>query len=244
MNDQTPHTRWVKSSHWIVTLSFLALTVSGVAMVMTHPRFYWGDTGNDLTPALFELPVSRNYKHNGWEKPAPFFDDRPEISANRTYDIFNENGWGRSLHFLSAWFMVFTGLVYFLAGIFTGHFRKHLVPKRSELKPSLIREDLVNHLRLTVPPPTGGPHYGTLQKCTYASIIFIVFPVAILTGLAMSPAVNAAYPFISEMFGGSQSARTIHFFVSVILVLFLCMHLLMLIRSGFKKHFRDMTIGN
>src|ERR1700758_1428098 len=102
--ESTRHRRWVKSTHFIITLSFLALTVSGFVILMAHPRLYWGVAGNDLTPALFELPISRNYRHGGWEGSIAFFpQSNPPMSESRTYDIFNKNGWGRSLHFLAGW---------------------------------------------------------------------------------------------------------------------------------------------
>ena len=146
-----PHTRLVRSTHWIGTLSFLTLLVSGFVILMAHPRLYWGDAGNDLTPALIELPISRNYQHGGWEKSVPFFSEaKSPVSASRTYDIFNQNGWGRSLHFLSAWGLVVTGLIYLLGGIISGHFRRHLLPRLRELSPPLIWTDIRNHLRLQI----------------------------------------------------------------------------------------------
>ena len=97
-----PHTRWVRISHGIMTVSVLTLAFSGFEILMVHPRLYWGDAGNDLTPALLELPISRNYKHGGYDTPTPFFETAGgPVSASRTYDIFNRNGWGRSLHFLA-----------------------------------------------------------------------------------------------------------------------------------------------
>lgn len=238
------HKRWVKSAHWIITLSFMALSFTGYVILMSHPRLYWGQVGNDLTPVLFELPISRNYQHGGWEKSTSFFDaaDSP-VTANRTYDIFNQNGWGRSLHFLSAWLLVLTGVVYLLAGIFTGHFRNNLWPRARELTRREFWRDLINHLRMQIPSATGGPQYGLLQKCTYLAVIFVLLPLIILTGLTMSPAITATYPFLLKMFAGAQSARTIHFFASVALVLFLLVHVVMVIRSGFKKQITDMTFG-
>ena len=238
------HKRWVKSTHWIITLSFLALTISGFVILMAHPRLYWGNAGNDLTPALFELPISRNYQHGGWENQQPFFKNQGSpVSASRTYDIFNQNGWGRSLHFLAAWFLVLTGLIYLLSGFLTGYFRKHLWPGSGEFTLKTIRLDLFNHLRLRIPPATNGPHYGLLQKCTYLAVIFILLPMVVLTGLTMSPAISAAYPFLLKMFFGAQSARTIHFFASVVLILFLIVHIIMVIMSGFKQQIRSMTWG-
>ena len=237
------HKGWVKVSHWIITVSFLTLAFTGFEILMVHPRLYWGEVGNDLTPALFELPVSRNYQHGGWEKSVPFFVAAGSpVSASRTYDIFNQNGWGRSLHFLSAWFMVVTGVVYLLAGAFTGHFRSRLWPQRGEFSLRLFWGDLMNHLRMQIPFATAGK-YNLLQKCSYLIVIFLLLPLIILTGLTMSPAIAAAYPFLLKMFGGSQSARTIHFFASVTVELFLVVHVVMVIKSGFKQQIRAMTIG-
>jgi len=238
------HKRWVRASHGIITLSFFALVFTGVEMIMVHPRFYWGEVGNDLTPVLFELPVSRNYQHGGWEKSIPFSEatDGP-VSAARTYDIFNQNGWGRSLHFLAGWFLLVPGLIYFITGIFTGHFRKHLWPQAKEFSFRLFWNDIINHLRLQIPPATNGPQYGLLQKCSYVMVIFFLMPVIVMTGMTMSPAITAAHPFLLKLFFGAQSARTIHLFTSIVLALFLIVHVIMVIKSGFKKQIRAMTIG-
>lgn len=241
---RTGHTRWVRLSHWIVTVSFLTLAFTGVVILMAHPRLYWGEVGNDLTPALIELPISRNHRHGGWENTTPFFQDPSSpVSASRTFNIFNMNGWGRSLHFLAAWFLVLTGAGYLLAGVFTGHFRRHIVPRARELGPPLWR-DVLDHFRLRIRAATGGPHYGLLQKCTYFLVVFLALPMIVLTGLAMSPAVTAAYPFLSRMFGGFQSARTIHFFSFIVLMLFLLVHVLMIVKSGFVRQMRAMTVGD
>jgi thiosulfate reductase cytochrome b subunit len=165
------------------------------------------------------------------------------LRASRTYDIFNQNSWGRSLHFLAAWFLVVTGLVYLLAGFFTGHFRRNLWPRANEFKLRLFWRDLVSHLRMQIPSAANGPQYGLLQKCTYMAVIFFLLPLIVLTGLTMSPAITAAYPILLKMFFGAQSARTIHFFASSALVLFLIVHVAMVIRSGFKLQIRAMTLG-
>lgn len=241
---KTGHRRWVRISHWIVTASFITLAFTGVMILMVHPRLYWGEVGNDLTPALIELPISRNYKHGGWENSAAFFaGQNSPVSANRTYDIFNQNGWGRSLHFLAGWFLVLTGVAYFLAGVFTGHFRRHLVPRLGELTPTQFWRDVKEHTRLRIRAATGGPQYGLLQKLTYFAVVFLALPLVVLTGLSMSPAITAAYPFLLGLFGGYQSARTIHFFAFVALLLFLLIHVVMVIASGFRRQMRAMTLG-
>ena len=238
------HALWVRITHWVITASFLTLAFTGYVILMSHPRLYWGETGNDLTPALIELPISKNYKHGGWENREAFFAEAGSpVSASRTFDIFNQNGWGRSLHFLAAWFLVLPGAAYLLAGIFTGHFRKHVFPRAADLLPRRLWREILDHFRLQIRAATGGPQYGLLQKSAYAAVIFLALPLAVITGLAMSPTVTAAYPFLSGIFGGSQSARTIHFFLAVALVLFLMGHILMVIKSGFKRQLRAMTIG-
>lgn len=220
----------------------LVLAVSGYLILMVHPRLYWGEVGNDLTPALVELPISRNHQHGGWTKPAPFFAGaRGPVSAGRTFDIFNQNGWGRSLHFLAAWFLALTGLVYVVAGLFAGHFRSHFWPRARELR-GLGRE-LRDHLRLRIPAATGGPRYGLLQKLSYAIVVFVAAPLIVLTGLTMAPAVTAGLPFLLTIFGGYQSARTLHFLAFVALVLFAVVHVLMVILSGFKRQIRGITLG-
>lgn len=242
---RTGHTRWIRMCHWIMALSVLTLAFSGFFILMAHPRLYWGAVGNDLTPALLELPISRNYRHSGWEPSTPFYADAGSpVSAVRTYDILNENSWGRSLHFLAAWFLVMTAAVYILSGVFTGHARRHLVPRVGELTPRLLWQDLIGHLRLNIQPTTGGPPYGLLQKCAYFAVVFVALPLMIFTGLAMSPTIAAAYPILRDVFGETQSLRTIHFFVFVVLILFLIVHVLMVIMSGFTRQLRAMTIGN
>lgn len=238
------HKPWVRLSHWVITLSFLTLAFSGFVILMCHPRLYWGEVGNDLTPALIELPISRNYKHGGWDEQKPFFSNTSSVvTSSRTYEIFNENGWGRSLHFLSAWFLVVTGTAYLLGGFITRHFGKHLLPKREEFKPSSFRQDLISHIRMRIPRAAAGPQYGLLQKCSYLFVIFFLMPLIVVTGLTMSPAITASYPFLLTLFGGVQSARTIHFFTSDALVLFMFVHIAMIILSGFKQQLRAMTIG-
>src|SRR4051812_44677489 len=105
-----PHAGWVKSTHWVMTISFLLLVFSGYEILMVHPRLYWGDVGNGLTPAWLELPISRNYRHGGWEERDAFFPapDGP-VSQARTFKTFNQNSWGRSLHFLAGWGLVIAG---------------------------------------------------------------------------------------------------------------------------------------
>jgi len=244
MDERQGHARWVRASHWIGAASLFVLAVTGVFILMVHPRLYWGEAGNDLMPALIELPISRNHQHGGWATPTPFFA-RPggPVSASRTFEIFNQNGWGRSLHFLAAWCLVVPGVLYVMGGLAGGHFRTHLWPRSEELAPRAVWRSVVDHLRLRIPPATGGPRYNVLQKVAYSAVVFLAAPAMVLTGLAMSPAVGAAVPLLPRLFGGYQSARTIHFATFVLLVLFVVGHLVMVVASGFRRQMRAMTVG-
>jgi len=238
------HALWVRISHAILTVSILTLAFTGVVILMAHPRLYWGDAGNDLTPALIELPISRNYQHRGWEQPTSIADGRGAISANRTYDIFNQNGWGRSLHFLAAWWLVLPGILYVLFGLSDGHFRAHVWPRRGELTTGAVWREVSDHLRLRVPASSGSPQYGLLQKLAYTGVVFVLAPLMVLTGLTLSPAVTAAHPWLLRLFSGYQSARTIHFFTFVSLLMFVIVHVVMVVRSGWRRQIRAMTVGD
>ena len=241
----SPHTLWVRFSHWIITIAFVILGFTGFTILRAHPRLYWGEAGNDLTPAFLELPISKNYKHGGWKNTTPFFA-RPDspVSAVRTFGIYNQNSWGRSLHFLAAWILVISGALYLFAAALTRHIDRHLLPRKSEFSARVFWNDFVDHLRFKIRAPTGGPQYGLLQKWSYFAVIFIGLPLVAITGLAMSPAVTASFPFLLTIFGGFQSARTIHFFISLLLALFVLVHVVMILKSGFKAQMRAMTIGN
>lgn len=237
------HALWVRFSHGVITVSFLSLALTGVFILMVHPRLYWGEVGNDLTPAFIELPISRNYQHNGWDEKFAYYDQAGSpVSASRTFDIFNENGWGRSLHFLSAWVLVITGLIYLVTGLITQHFRKRIMPSRDSFSIRLLVREFVEHIR--APRSVGnGVQYNLLQRVTYLGVIFFCMPVVVFTGLAMSPMIAASFPFMVTMFGGTQSARTIHFFASIALELFLIVHLVMIIITGFKQNIKAIVVG-
>ena len=238
------HAIWVRVLHWIIVAVVLALIYSGIVILMAHPRLYWGWSGNDLTRPLIELPLGPNYRHGGWDAAIPFFGDpNGPVSRARTFDIFNQNGWARSLHFLLAWLLVAALAVFAAASLATGHLRRDLLPRTKELAPNALRQDIMDHLAFRITPAKGGPPYGILQKLAYLGVIFIAFPTMVLTGLSMSPAVAAAWPWLPDLFGGTQSARTIHFLVLCLILLFLTAHLLMVALSGLGRQIRAMTWG-
>jgi thiosulfate reductase cytochrome b subunit len=222
------HSALVRVTHWITTLCFLALLVSGIEIVISHPRFYWGETGNVLTTPLFKLPIPSS---------------RALVPTGYGYVLPDQNGWSRYLHFQAAWVVVLTGLLYVIFALFTGHLRRNLVPGRGELSLRAVSSAIGKHLRLERPSESEASSYNVVQRLTYLMVIFVLFPLVIWTGLAMSPAFVSAVPATVTLLGGQQSARTIHFIVSLALVIFLVVHVVMVCLGGFRSRMGAMITG-
>ncbi len=155
----------------------------------------------------------------------------------------DQNGWSRYLHFQAAWVAVFTGLLYVVFGLVTRAFPEKPTPAGADLSWRALSSVMANHLRFKPPGEAEAWSYNVLQRLTYLFVIFVLFPLVIWTGLAMSPAIASAFPATVTVFGGQQSARTIHFFVSVFLVLFLLIHIVMVCLAGFRNRMRAMITG-
>jgi thiosulfate reductase cytochrome b subunit len=222
------HCALVRLTHWIITLCFFALLLTGIEILISHPRFYWGETGDDLTPPLFKIPI-----------PA----SRHLVPTGFGYTLPDQNGWSRALHFQTAWLAVLTGLLYAIYGVFSGHFRKNLLPGKGDFSWRALSATVSSHLRFKPPTEAEAWSYNLLQRFTYLLVVFVLFPLVIWTGLAMSPAFTSAFPASVVLLGGRQSARTIHFFVSLALVLFLIVHIVMICLAGFKRRMRAMIRG-
>lgn len=190
------HSVIVRVTHWATTAGVGLLLVSGVAILLAHPRLYWGETGVLGEPALLDLPL-------------------PLILTGQT-------GWGRHLHFLGAWIVVFSGAVYLVHGLRSGH---------------LSRDILARH-----PHSTDG--YSPRQRTAYALVTCVLFPALAWTGSAMSPAVTSAVPAVVTVLGGHQSARTLHFALACLVVGFGAGHVAAVARSGFGVLLRGMTVGD
>jgi thiosulfate reductase cytochrome b subunit len=210
------HSAVVRITHWITTLAFFGLLVSGIAILVAHPRLYWGETGGWGTPSLIDLPIPLKLGHSGW---------------------------GRYLHFLCAWISVLTGVAYVVAGLFTRHFGRNLLPARADLAWRPISRSVLDHLRLKRPTAEESRTYNVLQRLAYLTVIFVFFPLIVMTGFGMSPAITSVVPAVVNIFGGQQSARTVHFFIAVFLVLFLLVHIAMICLAGFTGRMRAMITG-
>jgi thiosulfate reductase cytochrome b subunit len=221
------HAAMVRITHWVTALCFGALLISGIEILISHPRFYWGEAGNVLTTPLFTLPI-----------PA----SRSSVPTGYGFVLPDQNGWSRALHFQTAWLVLFTGLVYTIGSLFNGHFRKNLVPSRADLSWRPIATVMANHWRRQS-VESDAQSYNVLQRIAYLLVIGVLFPLEIWTGLAMSPAFVSAFPFVVTTLGGQQSARTIHFFAAVALLVFFGVHVEMVRRAGFVDRVRAMTTG-
>ena len=222
------HSALVRVTHWLTTLAFIALLITGGEIVISHPRFYWGETGNVNTHPLFSIPIPSS---------------RDTVPTGYGYVLPDQNGWSRYLHFESAWLAVCIGLLYLAFGILAGHFRRNLFPALSDLSPKALQKSILGHLRFRRPSEEETWSYNVLQRLTYLLVIFVLFPLVIWTGLAMSPGFTSAVPATVTLLGGRQTARTLHFFVSILLMLFLLVHVFMVFLAGFRRRVGAMVTG-
>jgi thiosulfate reductase cytochrome b subunit len=206
----------VRITHWIAVLSVLGLLISGIGILVSHPRLYWGETGNIATESLIDLPI-------------PF--------------IIGPSVWNRPIHFLAAWILVLTGLAYVIGGYITRHFSRDLLPAKADLRWSRVMGVISSHLGWRRVSTDDTWTYNVVQRLTYLAVVFALFPAIIWTGLAMSFGVTSVFPFLVTALGGHQSARTLHFSFVSLLVLFLVVHILMVCLVGFWAHVRAMITG-
>jgi thiosulfate reductase cytochrome b subunit len=137
--------------------------------------------------------------------------------------------------------VVLTGLLYVAFGVFSGHFRRNLFPE--DRSPRKLAAAIARHLHFPRPSDEEAWSYNTVQRLAYLFVLFVLFPMVIWTGLAMSPALEGAFPLGVILLGGRQTARTLHFFVTIALVLFLLVHVFMVFVAGFRKRVGAMITG-
>jgi len=222
------HAAVVRVTHWLTVIAFLTLLITGGEIVISHPRFYLGEVGNVNTHPLFSLPIPSS---------------RDTVPTGYGYVMPDQNGWSRDLHFEAGWLLVFTGLVYGIAGLWSGHFRRDLVPSRGQWKFSAFWAVIARYLRRAPADAEDARSYNPMQRIAYLTVIFVLFPLIIWTGLAMSPGFTSAVPATVSLLGGRQTARTLHFFLSGALLLFLIVHVAMVIHAGFRSRMRAMITG-
>lgn len=253
------HSLVVRITHWINVLCLSFLLMSGLQIFNAHPRLYWGEYGANTDRPFITIESTGNEQSPGgyFQLGTLRFDTTGFLGASKdegimmprafpawlTLPAWQDLGAGRHWHFFFAWLFVINGLVYLLDSLWRGHFRRDLLPDRRELGLRHLWQETINHARLRFARGKEARHYNALQKITYLLVIVILLPVMVLTGLTMSPAIDAAFPFLLDLFGGRPSARTLHFITANLLLLFVVVHVLMVLVSGVWNNLRSMITG-
>ncbi|MDP6414609.1 MAG: cytochrome b/b6 domain-containing protein [Gammaproteobacteria bacterium] len=217
------HSYNARICHWINVLCFVYLLLSGIMIFLQFPELYWGKVGFQGYDAVFKL----SDWGLSWEEA----------------DALGNRRWGRNYHYLFAWVFVINGLIYLGWNLWQKRFYSKMLPRREELSVKYLKADMKNHLRFRAPTGTAARQYGVLQKISYLLVLFVLFPFMIVSGFAQMPAFTAISPELIDLFGGRQSARTLHVICTVLLLLFVVVHLIEVLVAGAVNQVRSMITG-
>lgn len=246
---------FTRVTHWVWAICLFFLLLSGLQIFNAHPSLYIGQqSGFEFDNAVLQIGAvntaegprgmtrifGKNFDTTGvlgmsGTAEQPVYTGFPGAV---TIPSYRDLGTGRVVHFFFGWVLVAALFVWFLASFFNGHLRRDIVPKGADL--AGLPKDALDHARLRL---HHGRVYSPLQKLSYFTVFFVLFPLIILTGLTMSPGMNSIFPFLLDLFGGRQTARTIHFGVMVLLVLFFIVHIVMVLLAGPLNELRSMITG-
>jgi thiosulfate reductase cytochrome b subunit len=251
------HSGAVRVTHWVNALVLLVLLMSGLQIFNAHPALYFGSKSDFDRPILAMQPMVHDDKVFGittlfgWQ-----FDTTGVFGLSGDAENgYQERGFpwwatlpdhrdlamGRRWHFFFAWLFLFNGLAYLLWSLGSGHLRRDLAPSGRELRH--IGASIWDHVRLKFPKGDEAKRYNVLQKLAYLVVALVLLPLMLLTGLAMSPGMDAAFPILLDLFGGRQTARTIHFISASLIVMFVAVHLVMVLITGVWNNVRSMITG-
>lgn len=243
--------------HWTNAVTLLVMLMSGLMIFNAHPRLYWGEYGANFdTPWLSIEATARGqgilrigatvFETTGW---LGSWTDPNGIERHRAfpwwatipsqYSLADARLW----HMFFAWVLALGLLFYLLRSLWNGHLRRDVHITRTEWSPRHIWQDLKDHARLRFPKGEAALRYNVLQKFAYAGVLFGLLPMMIVTGLAMSPGTDAWAPVVTEVFGGRQSARSVHFICAFALVAFFVVHIVMVLLAGPINEVRSMITG-
>lgn len=208
--------------HWLNALCLYVLFSSGLGIFNAHPRLYWGHLG-----ANFDQPWLQKSRFGSW------------LTLPAQYDLAMSRRW----HLAFALIFAFALLAYMIWSLVNRHITRDLAFRKGELKPGHVWQDIREHARLRFPTGEAAMRYNILQKASYIGVIFVLLPLIVLTGLTMSPGMDAAWPWLVDLFGGRQSARSIHFIVAWLLAAFFVVHILMVLLAGPINEIRSMITG-
>ena len=246
---------WTRVTHWTWAICLFFLLLSGLQIFNAHPALYIGQqSGFEFDNSVLRIGAvntpegprgqttvfGRTFDTTGvlgmsGTAEAPQYVGFP---AAVTIPSFRDLATGRVVHFFFGWLLVAVLFVWFLASFINGHLRRDILPGSADI--SGLPRDEMDHARFRF---HHGRRYSPLQKISYFSVFFILFPLIVLTGLTMSPGMDAAFPWLLDLFGGRQTARTIHFGVMTLLVLFFVIHIIMVLLAGPLNELRSMVTG-
>lgn len=253
------HSFIVRLAHWINVICLAVLLMSGLQIFNAHPALYFGDKSTFEAPVLSLHAVANDdgsvsgitsiygtdFATTGVLGASAEGADAKIVARGfpswSTLPSYRDLATGRRWHFFFAWLFVLNGLIYLAYAIASRHVWRDLVPSRMQLRH--IGQSIWDHARFRFPKGEAAKSYNVLQRLAYLAVIFFVLPVTVLAGLTMSPALNTAFPWLLDVFGGRQSARTIHFIGAWTIVFFVIVHVLMVVVSGFFNNMRSMITG-
>lgn len=242
--------------HWANGLVLLVMLMSGLMIFNAHPRLYWGQYGANADRAWLEIGSTgeRGLLTIGGATIDTTgllgrWTDSDGVVQHRAFP-----GWAtipsryslaaaRRWHLAFAWPLVLGGLAYWGWSLANRHVQRDLLPRASELAPRHIWQDIKDHARLRFPTGEAAARYNILQKLSYLIVLFGLLPLMVLSGLAMAPGMDAAWPWLIDVLAGRQSARSIHFLCATLLVAFVLVHLLMVLLAGPVNELRSMITG-
>ncbi|MGZ9074178.1 MAG: cytochrome b/b6 domain-containing protein [Burkholderiaceae bacterium] len=253
------HTLPVRIMHWTNFFALTVLFMSGLHIFNAHAALYWGDSSYSERPPLLQIGAretatgeavgvttlfGRQFDTTGVLGLSTYPNGEPNRHAFPTwvtipgpYSLALARDW----HFFFAWIFALNGVAYVLYSLFSRHLMRDLAPTGKELRG--IGASIAEHVKFRHPTGEAAKRYNVLQKLAYLSVIFVLLPLVILAGWAMSPWLNSIFPGWVDLLGGRQSARTIHFIVAWLLFLFLAVHVFEVLISGFWNHMRSMITG-
>jgi thiosulfate reductase cytochrome b subunit len=250
------HAFLVRLTHWLNALAIVFMLGTGLSIFNAHPHLYWGVRGDEYDRPVVSIQAY-NTVHGvrGLTQVGPITVDTTGVLgwsmtqgqwASRawpswiTIPSFQDLADARRWHFFVAWTLVANGIVYGLWALFSGHAWRDLRPTRADLKS--IPRSIIDHIKLKHPAGEAAKRYNVLQRLAYIGVIALIAGM-VATGLTMSPGVDAAAPWLLDLFGGRQSARTLHFAFASLIVLFVLVHLTEVVLAGPLNEVRSMITG-
>ena len=242
--------------HWTNVVTLAVMMMSGLMIFNAHPRLYWGQYGANPDHAWFEIGST---EHTGFVQAGPIKVETTGVLGRWTDANGNLRrnafpGWitipsrysladARLWHLAFAWVLALNLAIYMLVSLKNRHFRRDLTISGAEIRPSRVWHDIKEHARLRFPTGAAALQYNILQKLSYAAVLFVMLPLIILTGLTLSPAMDSGWSWLLDIFGGRQSARSIHFITMIALIAFVVVHVAMVLLAGPVNELRSMLSG-